>query len=420
MKLKVLENILGKKTNILKEDFEVVMDSRLVKKGSLFIAINKGNEYVKEAIEKGAFVIYDKEDLNLENAFYVKNSIEFMQEFAEKYRIEKNFFVIGITGSNGKTTLKDIIYNVLDNKGVKAYKTQGNYNNHIGLPFTILSSSDKDEILVLEMGMSNLGEIDLLAKISKPDYSIITNIGHSHLEMLKTRDNVFKSKTELIRHTKNLVFVNENDEYLSDLKRYKKEDLNKVKLVTTSEFKTNLLGNFNKINISLANALLEKMGYKDNNYENIKITDGRFQIIEGDITYINDAYNASPISMEASIKTFSNLFNDSFKIMVLADMLELGEKEIDYHEALYNVIEESKFNILFLYGNRMKYLYNKLKNLELLKLQNNEKLNYSFLWFFDKKDIIKDIKNIKTSKKKIVLLKGSRGMKLEEIMEDEK
>lgn len=420
MKLKVLENILGKKTNILKEDFEVVMDSRLVKKGSLFIAINKGNEYVKEAIEKGAFVIYDKEDLNLENAFYVKNSIEFMQEFAEKYRIEKNFFVIGITGSNGKTTLKDIIYNVLDNKGVKAYKTQGNYNNHIGLPFTILSSSDKDEILVLEMGMSNLGEIDLLAKISKPDYSIITNIGHSHLEMLKTRDNVFKAKTELIRHTKNLVFVNENDEYLSDLKRYKKEDLNKVKLVTTSEFKTNLLGDFNKINISLANALLEKMGYKDNNYENIKITDGRFQIIEGDITYINDAYNASPISMEASIKTFSNLFNDSFKIMVLADMLELGEKEIDYHEALYNVIEESKFNILFLYGNRMKYLYNKLKNLELLKLQNNVKLNYSFLWFFDKKDIIKDIKNIKTSKKKIVLLKGSRGMKLEEIMEDEK
>ncbi|CAM3134591.1 UDP-N-acetylmuramoyl-tripeptide--D-alanyl-D-alanine ligase [Streptobacillus ratti] len=401
-KLNVLEELIGRKIPSLKEDFKVSMNSKEATPNSVFFAINKGNDYAKEAENMGAFVIYDKKEIRLNNGHYVKDSIKFMQEFARKYRERNKFTVIGITGSNGKTTVKDILHSVLRDKGVRVYKTQGNYNNHIGLPFTILSANDSDEILLLEMGMSDLGEIDLLGDIAKPDYSIITNIGQSHLEYLETMENVFKAKTEIIPHTSKKVVVNGNDEFLSKL-----EDV--IKVEVKKDIKTNLLGEHNLLNVSIVDSLLKYMGYVDLCYENIELTSGRFQIVNGKYTYINDAYNASPISMKASLETFSKIYNEKFKIISLGDMLELGKDEKKYHEDLSTVLKETKFDSIFLYGKRMRYLYEKLCSLD--------DISFKFEYFESKEEIKRAIDNIETTKEKVVLLKGSRSMKMEDIME---
>lgn len=400
-KLSTLEEIIGKKIPTLNEEFKVTMNSKETSENTLFFAINKGNDYAKEAENLGAFVIFDKEGLDIENGYYVKDTVKFMQEYAKKYRENNGFIVIGITGSNGKTTVKDILYSVLKEKGEKVYKTQGNYNNHIGLPFTILSARDEDKYLLLEMGMSDLGEIDLLGYIAKPDYSIITNIGQSHLEYLKTMENVFKAKTEIIPHTKKKVVVSGNDKYLSTL-----EDAIKVEV---KNIKTNLLGEHNLLNVSLVDSLLKYIGYTDLNYENISLTGGRFQIIKGKYIYINDAYNSSPLSMKASLETFSKIYDENCKVAVLGDMLELGNEENKYHEDLCFVLKETKIDFLYLYGQRMKYLYNKLLELKEIKFKFKH---------FDIKDEIKiEIDNITDDREKVILLKGSRSMKMEEIME---
>lgn len=409
-KKEIIEKYIGYKLDKFDENLDIVIDTRKATPNSIFFAINSGNEYIKEAIDKGSFVIHDKYDEIEGKSFKVKDTIKFMQELASIYRKERNFIVIGVTGSNGKTTVKDIIYEVLSKKNT-TYKTIGNYNNHIGLPLTILSANDNDKYLILEMGMSNIGEIDLLSNIAKPNYSIITNIGESHLEYLKTKENVFKAKTEIIKHTSGKVFVNSEDEYLSKLKN--------VIQVKKVEIKTNLLGNHNKINVSLVDALMKELEINDVSYDTIKLTSGRFEIIENKkYRYINDAYNASPKSMKASIETYSSIDNNYFKIICLGDMLELGEEKIKYHEDLLEILEKSKFDVLMLYGENMRYLYNKIRKLHILKLSYNEKILYSVNHYNSKEEIIKDINKIKTDKEKSILLKASRSIKLEEIMED--
>ena len=215
----------------------IIMNSKEVEKDDLFVAIRGGNKFTGEALEKGAYVVYDDKDIQIEEkfkekAFYVNDSVEFLQEFAEKWRKNLNLKVIGITGSNGKTTVKDMIYHLLSVK-YKGKKTEGNYNNHIGLPFTLLRAEKGDDFIILEMGMSGFGEIDLLGKISSPDISVITNIGESHLEFLKTKKNVFKAKTEIIPHTKETLVINGDDEYLKDIDEnsLKEKGLKTVKIL---------------------------------------------------------------------------------------------------------------------------------------------------------------------------------------------
>jgi UDP-N-acetylmuramoyl-tripeptide--D-alanyl-D-alanine ligase len=198
---------------------KVVMNSKEVEKNNLFVAIRGGNAYANEALEKGAFVIYDDNTINLNsnpNSFLVDDSVKFMQKLAHQWRNTLNIKIIGITGSNGKTTVKDMVFQLLSTK-YKGKKTEGNYNNHIGLPFTLLRSEKNDDFMVLEMGMSDFGEIELLAKISEPNIGIITNIGDSHLEFLKTRENVFKAKTEMLPFLKETLIINSDDEYLSKI-----------------------------------------------------------------------------------------------------------------------------------------------------------------------------------------------------------
>ncbi|AMD95056.1 UDP-N-acetylmuramoyl-tripeptide--D-alanyl-D-alanine ligase [Leptotrichia sp. oral taxon 847] len=434
----------------------IEMNSKKVKNKDLFIAIRGGNNFVNEALSKGAFVIYDNSDIEIKKgfekkAFFVDDSIKFLQKLAKKWRESLSIKVIGITGSNGKTTVKDMIYHILSQK-FKGKKTLGNYNNHIGLPFTLLRSATDDKFIILEMGMSDFGEIDLLGQIANPDINVITNIGESHLEFLKTKENVFRAKTEILPYIKDALIVNGDDKYLKSIKSEKIKvikalnlekndflensenfyygdidfDKNNTRFTlkyfgqickknVTRNYVTNVLGEHNILNLTMAIAVAKQFGVEDKVIEdaikNINLTDMRFQIIEkGKTVYINDAYNASPSSIEKSLETFSKIYNEDSvkKIIVLGDMLELGENELKYHADIYYVLKNVKFDKLYLFGKRMKSLFEKIEN---------EKLNNKEIIYFNKKSEIKEkINEIKENK--VVLLKASRGIKLEEIIEE--
>lgn len=420
----VLDNLLGIREQLNLDKIEnVIMDSRKVQKGDLFFAINNGNQYINEVLEKGASIVVADNYLGDDKrVFRVPNTVEFMQKLAKEYRKALGLKVIAITGSNGKTTTKDMIYSVLSRKYITK-KTEGNYNNHIGLPFTILQLEEKDEIVVLEMGMSGFGEINLLSSIAKPDIGVITNIGDSHLEFLKTRKNVFKAKTELLNYVSSEnTYIIGDDQYLKNVVGNKigfnKENNFVIEdfidsndgmsfKVENSEYTLNLNGKHNALNAGMAIAIGKRFGLTSEEIKeglkNLHLTPMRFQKIEKeDVIYINDAYNASPISMEYSLNTFDKLYNNMKKIVVLGDMLELGEKEIEFHR---EVIEKALFikcNKIYLYGERMKKAYD--------LLEKNDKIRC----FNDKEDIVKLIAN--ETEKIAVLLKGSRGMKLEEII----
>lgn len=405
----------------------VVMDSRKVTEGSLFFAINNGNSYVKDVLDKGAsLVIADNTNIKDKRVVKVTDTIATMQDLATKYRKKLDIQVVGITGSNGKTTTKDIVYSLLSTKA-KTLKTEGNYNNHIGLPYTLLNVTDEEKFVVLEMGMSSLGEIRRLGEISSPDYAIITNIGDSHIEFLKTRDNVFKAKTELLEFVdKKNTFVCGDDEYLGKL------DVNKVGfngnndykiesyefsnkgskfVLDGKEYEMSLLGKHNISNTAIAIELAKKIGLTDEEIQKglkeIKISNMRFQEIKiGEDIYINDAYNASPMSMKAAIDTLNEIYNDKYKIAILGDMLELGENEINYHIDVLNYLLDKKIKLIYLYGERMKKAYD--------IFMKNKSEEYRFWYYPTKEGIVESLKNIKMEK--VILLKASRGTALEDII----
>ena len=251
---------------------KVVMNSKEVEKNNLFVAIRGGNAYISEALEKGAFVIYDDKMLKLKsnsNSFLVSDSIEFMQKLAHRWRKALNIKIIGITGSNGKTTVKDMIFQLLSTK-YKGKKTEGNYNNHIGLPFTLLCSEKNDDFMVLEMGMSNFGEIELLAKIAEPNIGIITNIGDSHLEFLKTRENVFKAKTEMLPFLKETLIINSDDEFLGKIDISANKNINKMYEVKRS----NGVGNSHKYSYKIES--ITDLGSKFTFYYNSELINSEF------------------------------------------------------------------------------------------------------------------------------------------------
>ena len=405
----------------------VVMDSRKVTEGSLFFAINNGNSYVKDVLDKGvSLVIADNTDVKDERIVKVSNTIATMQDLAAKYRKKLDIQVIGITGSNGKTTTKDIVYSLLSAKA-KTLKTEGNYNNHIGLPYTLLNVTDEEKFVVLEMGMSSLGEIRRLGEISSPDYAIITNIGDSHIEFLKTRDNVFKAKTELLEFVnKENTFVCGDDGYLAKLdvnrigfndnnthkiESYEFSDKGSKFVLDGKEYKISLLGKHNISNTAIAIELAKKIGLTDEEIQSglkeIKISNMRFQEIKiGEDIYINDAYNASPTSMKAAIDTLNEIYNDKYKIAILGDMLELGENEVDYHIDVLNYLLDKKIKLIYLYGERMKKAYDIF-----MKSKSEE---YRFWYYPTKEGIVESLKNIRMEK--VILLKASRGTALEDII----
>lgn len=410
---------------------KVVMNTQDIEENSLFFAINSGNNYIEEALNKGAsIVVCDKKpSIKNNNIIVVPDTVSFMQELARKYRKALNIKVIAITGSNGKTTTKDLVFSVLKER-YSVRKTLGNYNNHIGVPYTILQFTEADEVAVIELGMSDLGEIDMLSQIAAPDYGIITNIGDSHLEFLKTRENVFKAKTEMTKYIatnhliiygddsflKNILgikvgFENNNDIMISD---YEDTDSGLFFSINhNSKFHVNLNGAHNCLNTAMAIEMGRLFDLTDEEIstglENLTITPMRFEKIEkNNILYINDAYNASPVSMEYGIDTFSRLYNDGkhLKIAILGDMLELGPTEVSFHKYIIKKALELHIDIIYLYGTKMK---------EALSLVEDF---HGKITHFDNKEQIKiRVKSLSDPRKPTVFLKGSRGMRLEEIIE---
>lgn len=402
---------------------KVEIDSRNIKEGDLFFAINNGKNYIAEVLEKKAsFVICDDPKWS-ENKkiLVVEDTIKAMQLLAKNYRKKLNIKIVGITGSEGKTTTKDIIHGVLSSK-YQTKKTLGNHNNHIGLPLTILNLQEDDEFGVIEMGMSNKGEIPVLCDIAGIDYGVITNIGDSHLEFMINRDNVFAEKSQIKNYIESdKLFLFGDDFYLKNLKGNKigfnlendfviknySETPDGVEFtINNKNYTFKLNGRHNCINASMGVAIGLSLGLTFSEIQKgldlVNVTPMRFQKIEKDgILYINDAYNASPVSMKASLETFDSIDFSKKKLAILADMGEMGSDEIRFHQEVLDYALKTKIDTFILMGTRMK---------EAMKKFNDTRLIYCN----SKEEIKKLISSLYSDN--VILLKGSNFNHLWEII----
>ncbi|PDZ15594.1 UDP-N-acetylmuramoyl-tripeptide--D-alanyl-D-alanine ligase [Bacillus sp. AFS094611] len=435
----------------LKESFHnieiqgICIDSKKIKKGNLFVPIIRvkdGHDYVKEAMENGAVASLWKKSHGTPPkgipVIFVEDTLFALQQLAQYYRTELNVKVIGITGSNGKTTVKDIVSTILSTTH-RVHKTKGNFNSQIGLPLTILEMKRDTEFLILEMGMSEKGQIRNLSKIAQPDVAIITMIGQSHLETLGSKEEIANAKLEIIDGLKeNALFLYNGDEP----SLLQNKNLPRINCKTFGETYTNDLFPTNvqldeygvhfKLNDSNIqydvplhgkhNILNTIVGIAVGQYYNVtaekiqealrqvNITHMRFQFLTArtGFTIINDAWNASPSSMKAAIETLQKLKVYNKKMIVIGDMLELGKEAETYHREIGKMLNQESVQYVFTYGELAEIVAEEArKNFETGKVQsfnNKVKLAEAVLKVITKKDV--------------VLLKGSRGMALEEIVQN--
>lgn len=422
--VEIITKILPIKTKILNIG-NVQMDSRKIEKDDIFFALNSGKNYIPQVLEKGASLVIcdDKKWEGHEKVVVVEDTLKAMQEIAKKYRKSLPVKIIGVVGSNGKTTTKDIVYSVLSSK-YKCVKTEGNYNNHIGVPYTLLQIKENDEFAVVEMGMSSRGEIKFLCETALPDYGIITNIGDSHLEFLLNRENVFIEKSEIKNYVdKDRLIIFGDDFYLKNLngikvgfeknnnfiiKNYTETSDGVSFEIEKEKYNFKMNGKHNCINAAFGTVIgkIAGLSYEEieRGLENCKVTPMRFQKIEKNgIKYINDSYNASPVSMKYSLETLADAYEGISKIAVLADMGELGKDELKYHIEVLEYAVALDIEKIIVFGNIMKEAAEKIENREKLIIAETKE----------------EIKNIirKDFADRVVLIKGSNFNHLWEIME---
>ena len=422
--IEIINKMLPIKTKLTKIG-NVCMDSRKVEKDDIFFALNNGRNYISQVLEKGASLVIcdDKKWEDNEKVVVVEDTLKTMQELAKEYRKSLLVKIIGVVGSNGKTTTKDIIYSVLSSK-YKCIKTEGNYNNHIGVPYTLLQLREDDKYAVVEMGMSSRGEIKFLCEMALPDYGIMTNIGDSHLEFLLNRDNVFIEKSEIKNYVdSDKLIVFGDDIYLKKLDAIKVgfEENNKFIIknytenfegvnfeIENEKYSFGMNGKHNCINASIGVAVGKIIGLIHEEIEkglkNCKVTPMRFQKIEKNgIKYINDSYNASPVSMKYSLETLDKVYRENKKVAVLADMGELGKDELKYHVEVLKYALTLNIEKIIVFGDIMKKATEEIENKEKLIIAETKE---------EIKDIIK-----KDFSDSIILIKGSNFNHLWEIME---
>ena len=422
--VEIITKILPIKTKILNIG-NVQMDSRKIEKDDIFFALNSGKNYISQVLEKGASLVIcdDKKWEGHEKVAVVEDTLKAMQEIAKEYRKSLPVKIIGVVGSNGKTTTKDIVYSVLSSK-YKCVKTEGNYNNHIGVPYTLLQIKENDEFAVVEMGMSSRGEIKFLCETALPDYGIITNIGDSHLEFLLNRENVFIEKSEIKNYVdKDRLIIFGDDFYLKNLngikvgfeknnnfiiKNYTETSDGVSFEIEKEKYNFKMNGKHNCINAAFGTVIgkIAGLSYEEieRGLENCKVTPMRFQKIEKNgIKYINDSYNASPVSMKYSLETLADAYEGISKIAVLADMGELGKDELKYHIEVLEYAVALDIEKIIVFGNIMKEAAEKIENREKLIIAETKE----------------EIKNIirKDFADRVVLIKGSNFNHLWEIME---
>ncbi|WP_185877311.1 UDP-N-acetylmuramoyl-tripeptide--D-alanyl-D-alanine ligase [Blattabacterium cuenoti] len=419
----------------------IEINSKKVKKGSIFIALKgknfDGNQFALEAISKGALLsIIDNKKyfVSCKKILLVKNTLFLLQELAFYHRsINKHIPIIAIVGSNGKTTTKELIRSVLYNKYKKIHYTKNNYNNHIGIPLTILSMSNNSQISVIEIGASHKNEIKNMCSIVNPDYGYITNFGKAHLEGFGGIKGVINGKLELYEFLKKknkLVFVNGDDSIqISNSNKIKRFVFSGKKNINTNvKFKylcnisgiksilyiknikivSSLVGNYNLYNIaaSITIGIYFKISLKKikKSIEEYTSKNYRSQIInKNNVKIIVDCYNANPTSMIKSLTFFNKNINGN-KMVILGDMLELGSFSNKEHEKIIYFLTKSDINIAFLIG----YIF---FNTKYIKSNKTE-----IIKFLEKKNFINWIKKNPIRKTNFIFVKGSRKIELENII----
>ncbi len=381
----------------------VSINSKSVKRGNLFIAIkgknNDGHFYIKEAISKGAskcVISRNFSKIPKNKAIKVLNTYNFFKKLAILKRNYTDGKIIAVTGSSGKTSVKDLIGNLLENYG-RTYFSPRSFNNSYGVPLSLCNLEQEHNYGVFEIGMSKRGEINTLSKIVKPDIAIITNVAEAHIENFKNLKNIAKAKGEIIDNISksgSLIIERDNKFYnyfkskaekrkikvisvgynkKSNIQIVKVQNFLKYKLITIrsfkKEYKFKVIGQLIK-NITFVLAVLEILNLNinkiKNKIKNIKLLEGRGKIYK--IKYknlkfnlIDESYNANPLSMKQSILNLSNIKNNNYKYILLGDMLELGEKSQKLHENLSPIINNSNINKLFVHGD---YIMNTYKNVK--------------------------------------------------------
>lgn len=437
----------------LKEEFEDIViegvstDSRTIKPGQLFIPLIgekfNGHKFIKNAIEKGAKASLWKKDEPVEVAdfplIFVDDTLDALQQLAKSYREQLNVKVIGITGSNGKTSTKDILASLLSTQ-YKTHKTMKNYNNQIGVPLTILEMDEDTEMAVIEMGMDKFGQIERLTKIAKPDAAIITNIGEAHLDDLKTRENIAKAKLEILKGLKpqGLFLYYGDDSMLKrevesvasgyNLKTFGNGSLNDyqpeivfvnetgdsfyLKKPKSPEFFLPMLGEHQVLNATAAIAVARYFGISYENIKkgllNVEKTGMRNEIIKcNGFTILNDAYKSNPSSVLAALNTMYSMIGYSQKIVILGDMLGIGEEIISMHRDIGIKINPNEIDYVLTYGEYGRYISEAAK----INFGKDRVFHYD-----SKEELVKKAKEL-IKPNALVLVKASRPLQMEDVVE---
>lgn len=402
---------------------KVSTDSRNIDKDCIFFSLSgpnfDGNKFAKQALDKGAlYAIVSNKKYALNNKYIVvENTLTTLQDLAKFHRKKLKIPFIAITGTNGKTTSKELIYNCLQ-KSLSTGYTKGNLNNHIGVPLTILTITKEHQIAIIEMGANHIGEIKLLCEITQPNYGVITNIGLAHLEGFKSLEGIQRAKKELydyIKLSNGSIFINNEDKFLNiistDIKRisYGKSGDVAGNIASSIPFininykgtiiNSNLSGNYQFDNIMLSICIAEyfQIKYVDivKAISEYTPSNNRSQIIKtSNNKILLDAYNANPSSMKASIDSFASDKNSN-KILILGDMFELGDYSSEEHKKIVELAKRTKIKSFFI-GKNFKY--------------HNTENSYDTIENF--------IKNLEENPiiDCFIFIKGSRGITLEKLV----
>ncbi|MEK5239093.1 UDP-N-acetylmuramoyl-tripeptide--D-alanyl-D-alanine ligase [Paenibacillus sp. FSL L8-0470] len=429
----------------------VVTDSRKITSDCLFVPLAgdnfDGHHYGAAALAAGAAATLWQKDKGTApeggGVILVEDTLSALQKLAAAYLSEIAPQVVAVTGSNGKTTTKDMITALLEGQ-FKVHKTQGNFNNHIGLPLTVLSMREDVEIAVLEMGMSSRGEIALLASLAAPDVAVITNVGESHLLQLGSRKEIARAKLEIAEglkpgglliyngdepllaevmaeasfhapegmHTLRFGISTDNDDYPTGMMTHSGGMTFTSYLHKERAYTLPLPGRHNVVNALAALAVARHFGVTDDHVEDglkrLKLTGMRIEVMltSSGLTLLNDAYNASPTSMKAAIDVLQSMKCTGSRIAVLGDMLELGPDEVPFHQEIGTYLDPEETDLVFAYGPLSAHIAETAR----------DKFGAERVFSFTDKAELTSVLIGKCSPDDVVLFKASRGMRLEEVL----
>ena len=411
--------------HFIKANFNFITDSRKISSGCVFFALKgdnfNGNSFAIKALEQGAsYAVVDENVGTDKRLILVDDVLSYMQELAHFHRKCFDIPVVGICGSNGKTTTKNLIYRVLAKK-YKTHCTQGNFNNHIGVPITLLEMPQDAEVAIIELGTNSPGEIAELCSITNPNYGLITNIGKEHLEGFGTLEAVAKEESEIYHYllkNKGTAFINADDDWLSRMSRglenkvlFTKADCTIETLVPTIQFSyknvsftSSLMGDYNLDNILMAIAIGEHLqvdlqDIRDGIAE-YQPDNNRSQLIQkGTNTILLDAYNANPSSMQVAISNFAKMPQIQ-KVLILGDMFEMGPTANQEHDELLQWCTQFGFTKIYTLGDHFASI----------------SVNSGISTPSSMEELGEEIKTV-DYQNTAFLIKGSRGMKMERVVD---